>query len=655
MEKSKLEPQNMADDNIALIGELFPDCITECRDEKGNLRKAVHMEKLQQKFSHVVTAGEESYDFTWVGKKAALVEANTPTNKTLRPVVEESKDWDTTENLYIEGDNLETLKLLQAGYQGAVRLIYIDPPYNTGHDFIYPDSFMMDDDAYAWGTGYFDEDGNVNYSRENNEAAGRYHSDWCSMIYARLMLARNLMADDGLILINMDEHEIANLQKICGEIFGESNDLGTIVWDKRNPKGDAMGISCQHEYILVYARSRSALTKRCRMQRPKKNAEMILKKAAQLFARIGEGNSLEEVNAEFASWIHSRKELSGGERAYNRIDGQGNVYRPVSMAWPNRKKAPDEYFVPLLHPLTGKPCPVPERGWRNPPATMKRLLEEGKILFGKDETTIPNSKYLLKDNMYEKIPSLLYYGGSDTEMLAQMHIPFDTPKVVNICKEHIRSFTGEGDIILDFFSGSATVAHAVMEANAEDHAGRRYIMVQIPETIREASEAYRQGYRNICQIGRDRIRRAGEKILAETGAEIDYGFRVFRVDESNLQEVFYSAQAYTQSMLSRLVSPVKEDRTDLDLLFGCLINWGVPLSGPYRSTRIDGCMVHDYNNGKLVACFDEKMTEAVVKAMAEKKPRRVVLRDDCFADSVAKINVMERFRCLTPETQIKVI
>ena len=320
----------------------------------------------------------------------------------------------------------------------------------------------------------------------------------------------------------------------------------------QNPKGDARGISYQHEYIVVYAKNKIVFTEKCKMQRPKKNAEAIVKKANALFSKVGVGYSLEQANTEFGAWLRSQTDFSGGERAYNKIDENGDVYRPVSMAWPNKKKAPDDYFIPLIHPVTKKPCPIPERGWRNPSATMKKMMEEGRILFGKDETTIPNSKYLLKDNMYENIPSLLYYGGSDTDMLSQMKIPFDTPKVVSICKEHIKSFTGDGDIILDFFSGSATVAHAVMESNADDGLRRKYIMVQVPETISENTEAYRQGYRNICEIGKDRIRRAGEKIKEETGAQIDYGFRVLRIDESNMNDVYYSAGDYSQGLLTML-------------------------------------------------------------------------------------------------------
>lgn len=650
-----METADMVSHNIAQLGKLFPNCVSETIDENGNRKLAVHMEILKQMLADTVLPGEEAYEFSWVGKKAAIVEAHKRIRKTLRPDISESKDWDTTENLYIEGDNLEALKLLQESYLAAVKLIYIDPPYNTGHDFVYPDSFIMDREEYAKGTGYFDEDGNVNFGRENSETAGRYHSDWCSMMYSRLLLARNLLTEDGLILINMDENEISNLQKICGEIFGETNDLGTIVWDKRNPKGDARGISCQHEYIVVYAKNKAVFTEKCKMQRPKKNAEAILKKADQLFSKVGDGYTLNDANAEFSTWMRTQKDFSGGEKAYNKIDEKGDVYRPVSMAWPNKKKAPDDYFVPLIHPVTNKPCSVPDRGWRNPSVTMKKMMAEGRILFGKDETTIPNSKYLLKDNMYENIPSLLYYGGSDTELLSQMHIPFDTPKAVNICKEHIKSFTGEGDLILDFFSGSATLAHAIMQANAEDHRKRKYIMVQIPEIIAKNTEAYRQGYRNICQIGKDRIRRAGDLIKKETGADIDYGFRVLRVDDTNMKDVYYSAEEYSQNLLFMLESNIKEDRTDLDLLFGCLLDWGLPLSLPYHSEKIEECTVHNYNDGDLIACFDENIPEDVITVIARMQPLRVVFRDSSFADSSSKMNVEEIFKLMAPDTAVKVI
>lgn len=655
MDKMRMESADIAARNVALLGKIFPNCVTESVDGSGNKKLVANMERLCQMLGGDVPAGGEAYELTWVGKRASVVEANKPIKKTLRPDIAESKNWESTENIYIEGDNLDALKLLQESYLNAVKMIYIDPPYNTGHDFVYPDSFIMDNEEYANGTGYFDEDGNVNFSRENSDAAGRYHSDWCSMMYSRLMLARNLLTDDGIILINMDEHEISNLQKICAEVFGEANDLGTIVWDKRNPKGDARGISYQHEYIVVYAKSRAVFTQTCRMQRPKKNAAAILKKAGQLFSAIGSTYSLEDANRDFSAWMRTQNDFSGGERAYNRMDENGDVYRPVSMAWPNRKKAPDDYFVPLIHPVTKKPCPVPERGWRNPSATMKKMMEEGRILFGKDETTIPNSKYLLKDNMYENIPSLLYFGGSDTDMLAKMNIPFDTPKAVSICKEHIRAFTGGEDIVMDFFSGSATTAHATMLANAEDGARRKFIMVQIPESIPESSEAFRRGYQNICQIGKDRIRRAGENIQSERNVGIDDGFRVLRVDDSNMNDVYYAAGDYTQDMLSKLESNIKNGRTGLDLLFGCLLEWGLLLSFPYRSETIGDCTVHTYNGGDLMACFDEDIPVSVMKEIARRRPARAVFRDGSFRDSPSRINVGEIFKMLAPDTRVKVI
>lgn len=662
MDKMKMESVDMTNQNIDKIAELFPNCITEMLDEGKSTpenkvyKKAINFEMLKQMLSGDVIDGEEAYEFTWVGKKAAIVEANKPIRKTLRPCKEESENWDSTENLYIEGDNLEVLKLLQESYLGAVKMIYIDPPYNTGHDFVYPDSFIMDNEDYANGTGYFDEDGNVNYNRENSTIAGKYHSDWCSMLYSRLVLARNLLTEDGLILINMDENEIINLQKLCVEVFGEANDLGTIVWDKRNPKGDAKGISYQHEYILVYAKNKVTFTDTCKMQRPKKNAAAILKKASQLFSKISQSFTLDDANAEFGVWMRGQTDFSGGEKAYNKIDENGEVYRPVSMAWPNKKKAPDDYFIPLIHPVTGKPCPVPDRGWRNPSSTMQKMREQGRILFGKDEATIPNSKYLLSDNMYENIPSLLYYGGSDTDMLAQMEIPFDTPKVVNICADHINSFTGKDDIVMDFFSGSATVAHAVLQQNADDSRNRKFIMVQVPETINENSEAYRAGFENICQIGKERIRSAAKKIAEEKpNATFDGGFRVFKLDDTNMKDVYYSAGDYNQNMLAMLESNIKDDRTDLDLLFGCLLEWGLPLSMPYTSETIEGCTVHTYNDGDLVACFNENISDSVVKTIANRQPLRAVFRDSSFAGSPAKINVGEVFKLLAPDTRVKVI
>lgn len=655
MDKLKMETPDMAAENVEKIAALFPSTVTEMRGEDGSIKKGINFEMLKQLLSpDVVEEGDERYEFTWVGKKQAIAEAARPTTKTLRPVKADSRNWDTTENLYIEGDNLEVLKILQESYLGKVKMIYVDPPYNTGHDFIYRDKFQRSQEDENQQAGVYDEEDNRLF--ENTESNGRFHSDWCSYIYRPLVLAKNLLTDDGVILINMDENEITNLQKICLEVFGEANDLGTIVWDKRNPKGDAKGISYQHEYILVYAKNKIALTEKCKIQRPKKNASAILKKAAQLYSNISEKYTLENANADFATWMRTQNDFSGGEKAYNRIDSDGNVYRPVSMAWPNKKRAPDDYFIPLIHPVTHKPCPVPDRGWRNPSATMKKMQEDGLILFGKDETTIPNSKYLLRDNLYENIPSLLYYGGSDTALLSQMGIPFETPKVVSICAEHIKSFTSENDIILDFFSGSATTAHAVMQLNAEDGGHRKFIMVQLPEPCDEKSEAFKAGYKNICEIGKERIRRAGDKIKAEhPDADLDIGFRVFRVDESNMKNVYYHPEEVTQLMLGETVSNIKEDRTDMDLLYACLLDWGVEINLPHTSTQVAGCTVHNVDNGALAACFDKAVPRAVVEYMANLQPLRAVFRDEAFATDAEKINVTEIFKNLSPDTKVKVI
>jgi len=605
--------------NIEKIGVLFPNVITEMRDVNGNLRQGINFELLKQELSGDIVRGEECYKFTWVGKKAAIIEGNTPIQKTLRPCIEESKNFKSTGNLYLEGDNLDVLKLLQNSYCNSIDMIYIDPPYNTGNDFIYKDNF------------------------KNTHSNGKFHSDWCSMLYPRLKLARNLLSDSGVILINIDENEIANLQKMCSEIFGELNDVGTIIWDKRNPKGDARGVSCQHEYIVIFARNKKIFLKNNSIQRPKQNAGIIIKKAIQFFSKINDDYTLKNANKDFALWINSQHNLSGGEKAYCKIDDKGDVYRAVSMAWPNKKKAPDDYFIPLIHPVTNKPCPLPKRGWRNPSATMQELLRKNLILFGKDETIQPNRKYLLKENMCEKIPSLLYYGGSDVNLLSELKIPFDTPKVINVCKEHIRSFMNTNGIILDFFSGSATTAHAVMQLNAEDSGTRKFIMVQLPEMIDEKSEAYQLGYKNISEIGMERIRRAGEKIKEnnkdkDSINDLDIGFRVLKVDSANMAEVEPN---------------IKEDRTDIDLLYGVLLDWGLPLSLRHKMEKISGVTVHTVAENVLTACFAEKIPESVVQEIAMRQPTRVVFRNSSIAKHLGKIDVEEIFKLLAPNTIVK--
>ena len=657
MRKPKFETPDLTSENIEKIAALFPNCITEMPDEERSTpekkvyKRAVNFELLKQMLSPDVVDGDEAYEFTWVGKKAAIVEANKPIRKTLRPCVAESKDWDTTENLYIEGDNLEVLKLLQESYLGKVKMIYIDPPYNTGNDFIYADDFKMESEEWKVESGEWSEEGDRLF--KNTDTNGRFHSGWCSMIYSRLMLARNLLADDGAIFIHIDENEVYSMSMICQEIFGQSNELGTIIWDKRNPKGVVVGIAYQHESILVYCKNISAFAG-VPFLKKKENAEAMIKKVEQLIQKYGCVN--DSVREEYKQYIKKNKStFTGGESAYSLIDENGHIYQPVSMAAPDKPET--RSHRPLIHPITGKPCPVPEKGWRFTDKKMDELISINKIEYGEDETTQPRQKYYLKENMEEAVSSLLYFGGSDDAM----GLPFDNPKPVYVAKKLISTLCkNENDIILDFFSGSATTAHAVMQLNAEDGGRRKFIMVQLPEPCDEKSEAYKAGYKNICEIGKERIRRAGEKILKEQlannnstlnspNSKLDIGFRVLKLDSTNMKDVYYAPCDYDQDFLTQMESNIKDDRTDLDLLFGCLIDWGLPLSLPYKSEQIDGCTVHTYNDGDLIACFDANVPESVVKEIAQRRPLRAVFRDSGFESSPEKINMFEIFKLYMTE------
>lgn len=420
---SFIESTKETDERLEALKQLYPEIFSDGKINLDAFKDVTGTSDLPEGQDR--TPGY--YGLYWPGKRAAKQLARKEAEGTLEPVFGDGVNEDTTHNIYIEGDNLEVLRILKQSYKGRVKMIYIDPPYNTGNDFIYPDNFKMPVEEYLKITGQVDEGGKKLVT--NQKSNGSFHTNWLNMIYPRLQLARELLSEDGAILINIDENEVSNLYLLCSEVYGEENDLGTIIWDKRNPKGDSQGIACQHETILLFAKNKEIFLQTCDMTRPKKNAKAILDKAEQLFKKISKDYSLEQCNLDFNVWIKSKTDFSGGEKAYNKIDEEGNVYRPVSMAWPNKKKAPDEYFIPLIHPITKKPCPIPERGWRNPPNTMNELLEKGLILFGKDETTQPNRKYLLKENMNENIPSLLYYGGSDTDMLSKFGIPFDTPKL----------------------------------------------------------------------------------------------------------------------------------------------------------------------------------------------------------------------------------
>ena len=620
-----MESMDIVAQNVENIGNLFPDCITEARDENGKIQKIVDRDRLMQKFSHKIIGGgtTERYEFTWVGKNASRVEANTTTNKTLRPCIEESKDWDNTENLYIEGDNLEVLKLLQNSYFNKVKMIYIDPPYNTGNDFIYVDDFAQNIDEYEEAKGSFDEEGNRLF--KNTDTNGRFHSDWCSMIYPRLILARNLLADDGVIFISIDDNEQANLKKICNEIFGEKNFIGEIIRKTKSITNDIKnGLNIQHEALLVYA------------------------KYINLLKLIGNEKKLEgyknpdnDPNGEWCSGDPSAK--SGGEGTYfeikNLYTGKSD-FPPKGRYWAFSRKTFDEY-IKKGKILFKKVYKANERGF-----IFKRYKNELK-----DRYNPLNSLFAIENKYMNQI------GTKELNLLFK-EIDFIYPKPVNFIKLLITSLNDKSSIILDFFSGSATTAHAVMQLNAEDGGKRKFIMVQLPEKTDEKSEAFKAGYKNICEIGKERIRRAGEKIKEEAGLngqDLDIGFRVLKLDSSNMKDIYYSADEYDQGMLENMQSNTKEDRTDLDLLFGCLVDWGLELDKPYTTKVINGHKVHIYNDGDLVACFEKDLDMKTIDEIAKLQALRVVFCDNSFIDSATKINVAEHFKMIAPDTDIKVI
>jgi adenine-specific DNA-methyltransferase len=653
MDKLKMHSPDLSQDNIAKIRELFPNCVTEARDEKtGKLRLAIDFDQLRQELTdHIVEGPQERYRLDWPGKREALALANAPIAKALRPCPEESLDFDTTKNLFIEGDNLEVLKLIQDTYLGQIKLIYIDPPYNTGKDFIYRDSFASDQVTQEIASGERSEEGARLVA--NPEGSGRFHSNWLSMMYCRLKIARNLLKDDGVIAIHIDENEYPNLEKLLSEVFGEKNNLGTIVWDKRNPKGEVVGVAQQHELISVYCKSKEYFKENCDLKRPKENASRIIEHAIKLLG--SSARVTDEIRRKFREWI-SKQDFSGGEKAYCFIDDNGDVYRPVSMAAPDKPET--RSHRPLIHPHTGKPCPVPAKGWRFPDKSMDELVARGEVLFGEDETTQPNRKYLLKENMFENVPSLLYYGGSDDGLFTEMDITFDNPKPLAIAKKIIQPICTNSDLVLDFFAGASTAAHAVMQLNAEDGKRRQFIMVQLPEECPPASRAAKAGLKTIADLSKERIRRAGKKILegeCHPDWNRDVGFRVLKVDTSNMKDVYYRPDDLKQSELPGLIDNVKPDRTAEDLLFQVLVDWGVDLTLPIRRETVQGKTVFFVDDNALVACFDKGITEDLVKELAGHEPLRVVFRDNGFVSDAVKINVEQIFRQLSPITEVKSI
>lgn len=634
MEKMRMESIDRTAQNIDKIATLFPNCITEAVDENGKLKRAINFELLRQMLSADVVEGDEAYEFSWVGKKAAIVDANKPIRKTIRPLPEDSVEWDTTKNLYIEGDNLEVLKLLQESYLGSVKMIYIDPPYNTGNDFIYRDTFSIDAESYDMEGGNIDAEG-IRLFR-NTDTNGRFHSDWCSMIYSRLTLARNLLSDEGVIFISIDEKESANLRKICDEVFGEANFVSNIIWQSRTSISNDYEVSLNHNHTLIYSKRRDCL-------------------------------------------------VFGGDPidSDDYINPDNDPRGPWKLVPLDANHAGGDTVYPVTNPKTGVDYFPPNgRIWCYNREGMQKLLDDGRIKFGLNDDSSPKRKLYLNERMEKgdkKTPSSILLDAGTTKdgtteimRLFGGEKVFDYPKPVELIKLLIRYGAPDGGLVMDFFSGSATTAQAVMEYSYENEVDLSYILVQLPENLDEsyemANSSSKKALKNaidlldnlekphfLTEVAKERIRRAIRESDTKAAKQIDSGFRVLKVDESNMNDVYYSAGEYTQGLLTMLESNIKSDRTDLDLLFGCLLEWGLPLSLPYSSEKMEDCTVHTYNDGDLIACFDENIPDSVIREIAKRQPLRAVFRDSSFNGSPAKINVGEIFKMLAPDTRVKVI
>ena len=601
LQKLPQESKDMTADNIEKLATLFPNCITEVKDKDGTIKKSVNFDVLKQMMSPKLIEGSERYEFTWPGKNAAILEANTPIRKTLRPCVEESKDWETTENLYIEGDNLDALKLLQESYLGKVKMIYIDPPYNTGNDFIYKDNFSQTQNEYDEESGVIEEDGNRLF--KNTDSNGRFHSDWCSMIYPRLMLARNLLSEDGAIFISIDDNEQTNVKNICNEIFGEENKVAEFIVIRSEGGGMAKQVVKGHDYLYVYAKKIAAFTP---LGRPKDIRGKIIERDGQSF------------------WIQEdwlRKEFGK----------YGNCHYEEILEYKGQDKL-NEINAGLA---TGKYVLIPKSNGMNIVGKLRNLKED-------------SSKF------YSILKHLSSNGLATLKTLA-MDKYFNYPKPVSLISEVISGmtlFTGkQGDIILDFFSGSATTAHAVMQLNSTDEGNRKFIMVQLPEKCASDSSAFKDGFSSICEIGKERIRRAGEQIKKDAPKQkkLDIGFRVLKISDSNMKDVYYNPESLSQDLLSSLESNIKDDRSDLDLLFGTLLDFGLTLDKQIKEEVIDGKKILIYNDdpeegADLIACFEDNISEDLIKEIAKRKPSKAVFKDSSFANSPVKINLFEIFK-----------
>ena len=700
MDKMKMQSKDRTQENYEKLAALFPNAVTETitgYDEDGNaiIERAIDKDVLQQEISAVVVDGrDERYQFTWPDKKKSILAANAPIRKTLRPCREESVDFDNTENLYIEGDNLDVLKLLQETYLGKVKMIYIDPPYNTGHDFVYNDDFKESADEYMENSGQLDEEGNRLF--QNTESNGRFHTDWLNMLYPRLKIARDLLLDDGVIFISIDDNEQDNLKKVCDEVFGDSNFIATMIWQQgKKSSGNLIGIN--HEYMVVYAKNRAILdTPANSFKQKKEGLERIYLKFEELKKKHGNDyNSISMGMKKFYSSL-SESDPAYAHRMYCLVDKNG-LFQSDNSSAPDK---PDtRSHRPLIHPITHKPTAVPAMGWRFTDKTLDELVSKGYILFGEDETKVPRVKRYLHEYEFE-MPSTVFYkpGASASSELQRIFggKVYNNPKDRNEIKRIVSFVSKKEDIIVDFFSGSATTAHAVMQLNAEDGGNRKFIMVQLPEPCDEKSEAYKAGYKNICEIGKERIRRAGAQIMQnaqcimhnDTGSkdqqnldgdsnselcsknsELDIGFRVLKLDSTNMKDVYYNPHDVQMSILDNLESNIKEDRTPEDLLFQVMLDLGILLSSKIAIHNVE-CTMHNDNNselciknyeffdvadGFLIACFDNDVTEEVITEIAKKQPAYFVMRDSSMKNDSVATNFDQIFATYSPDTVRKVI
>ena len=610
MEKVNLQTADMVDENIKRIGELFPNCLTEVKNENGRPQVAIDFDLLRQELSKDIVEGpEERYQFTWPDKRNAIRLANAPTTDTLRPCREESVDFDTTQNLYIEGDNLQVLKLLRENYLGKVKMIYIDPPYNTGNDFVYNDDFSQSAGEYMHNSGQEDEEGNRLVV--NTESNGRFHTDWLNMIYPRLKVAKDLLSEDGVIFISIDDNEDYNMRNICNEVFGESNFIGCVSWHRNYASAnDAKKFSNVIDYVLVYSRT-------CNFVR-------------NLLPRTEKQNHLYK---------------------YDSNDGKGR-WRPDNLSVRTYSQS---YDYPIINPNTGVSYNPPSgRCWMTNKETIARWIEETRVFFGQDGKGAPQLKRYLNEVQNGVVPTTYWsYDDCGHNDEARKEIkelfekpPFDSPKPTRLLHQVIRIGANKDSLILDFFSGSATTAHAVMQLNAEDGGNRKFIMVQLPEATDEKSEAYKAGYKNICEIGKERIRRAGKKIKEDsplTTQDLDTGFRVLKLDSSNMQDVYYTPSEFNEQKL--FDDNIKPDRTEEDLLFQTMIELGIELSAKIEKRSIAGKTVWSVSDGYLMACFDEEVNETTITEIARQQPYYFVMRDS----SLANDNVADNFEQIWEE------